>query len=341
MKISLIEQLRRYDAGRFGFTFLRFFATITISTVFCLCSWGPVLAQFPSPMQQWNYLNRVQATHKANFDRIQREQAAAQRAAAQRSAAQREAARREREYAQREAARREAAQREVALREINKPTPVPPITSSRPIAPRPESGPFSKPSSEERQLRIAEEQLKETRSQVNALLTHVKQQQEKEQLSEGQLKELRLKYERLIELLGQREAEREWYKRKHEETVGRLEQTEDAKKRLENMYEPPSDTDEIFRRIKPTSQLIEESENLRRERNTDTGKNLTSEPIAMRTWTSISGKYSREAKYLSSTNTDVMLELADGTTRLIGLAKLSADDCDYVKRQQEAEKKTN
>ena len=62
------------------------------------------------------------------------------------------------------------------------------------------------------------------------------------------------------------------------------------------------------------------------------------EPIVLRTWTSANGNFSIEAKYLSSTATIVTLEKANGTPVTVELARLSQNDQDYVKHQQNAEK---
>ena len=60
-------------------------------------------------------------------------------------------------------------------------------------------------------------------------------------------------------------------------------------------------------------------------------------PIVMREWTSTNGRFSIEAKYLSSTAANVTLEKANGSTVTVDLAKLSQADRDYVKRLQDAE----
>jgi hypothetical protein len=64
------------------------------------------------------------------------------------------------------------------------------------------------------------------------------------------------------------------------------------------------------------------------------------EPLVFREWTSANGKFSIEAKYLSSTKQQVTLEKANGTVITVDLSKLSEADRDYVKKQSVTETQT-
>jgi hypothetical protein len=62
------------------------------------------------------------------------------------------------------------------------------------------------------------------------------------------------------------------------------------------------------------------------------------EPIAMQEWTTQDGKFSIEAKYISSKDEKVTLEKANGSIITVEIPKLSTKDQDYIKRQQTTEK---
>jgi hypothetical protein len=62
------------------------------------------------------------------------------------------------------------------------------------------------------------------------------------------------------------------------------------------------------------------------------------EPIVMREWTTQNGKFSIEAKYISSKDEKVTLEKANGSIITVEIPKLSTKDQDYIKRQQTTEK---
>jgi hypothetical protein len=65
------------------------------------------------------------------------------------------------------------------------------------------------------------------------------------------------------------------------------------------------------------------------------------EPIAIREWTTQDGKFSIEAKYISSKDKKVTLEKVNGSIITVEISKLSTKDQDYIKRQQISEKKQN
>jgi hypothetical protein len=65
------------------------------------------------------------------------------------------------------------------------------------------------------------------------------------------------------------------------------------------------------------------------------------ELIAMREWTTQDGKFSIEAKYISSQDKKVTLEKVNGSIITVEIPKLSTKDQDYIKRQLTAEKESS
>jgi hypothetical protein len=59
-------------------------------------------------------------------------------------------------------------------------------------------------------------------------------------------------------------------------------------------------------------------------------------PIAMRTWTSSSGKYRIQAEYVSADENQVILKSEAGKIFPVAFSKLSKEDLDYVNKQLEA-----
>jgi len=59
----------------------------------------------------------------------------------------------------------------------------------------------------------------------------------------------------------------------------------------------------------------------------------------IRMWNSVNGKFQTEAKYISSTETQVILEKKEGGQTMVDLEKLSAPDREYVRRRVTVEKR--
>jgi hypothetical protein len=64
------------------------------------------------------------------------------------------------------------------------------------------------------------------------------------------------------------------------------------------------------------------------------------EPVVMRTWTSRSGNFSVQAKYLSADETTVTIEKENGKKTIVEISKLSEPDQKYIERQRDAKKQS-